>query len=178
MLKFSELVKQLENQGFDLRIRDGLTCDEIETLEEVIGSSFDDQTKHVYSLCGGQDPGAIPVFGRFRLLPPAEVIHMVEEMKIYPPFGKEDPTGNERLHRDRFWRSGWLFFAKDVHGMYLIVDFSPRKPDYAGHIFLWNPETPFDETVATSVKHLVELSMAWDNESNDYFEPIPLNSIS
>lgn len=173
-MKITELVKQLENQGLSLGLHDGLTCDEIETLEGSVGTSFSDNIKQTYSLAGGQVPGSTALFGRFRFLPPAEVVHMVDEMKIYPPSEKEDPTGNPRLIRDRFWRPGWLFLAKDVHGMYLVVDFTPRHPAYSGHVFLWNPETPFDMTVANSIEHLVELSMDWDRAANDYFDPIPI----
>lgn len=175
-MKLTKLVKQLENAGLNLQLCDGLTCDEIKSLEKSVGSSFDDATRQTYSLCGGQEPGGIALFGCFRLLPPAEILRTVEDMKIYPPSDKEDPDGNPRLKRDRFWRPGWLFLAKDVHGIYLVVDFDPRHPSYAGHVFLWNAETPFDTTVANSVEHLVDLSLDWDRETNNYFKAIPLAS--
>lgn len=134
-------------------IKESSGIEKVRNLESFIGKEFPEDFVELYSNCDGENENAFGLFAGLEFL---DIDLIANDYKMLLDSAYTVFSDKKDVIKEGRYRKGWLPFASDAGGSYLVLDLEPDKAGKYGQVITIDTESDISYVVANSLKEFID----------------------
>lgn len=143
--KYIPNIEELLNEGIDI--------DKINELERISGNKMPQEFTNLYLRYNGENQNAFGLMAGFRWMDIDSIIRVWNSLQ---KSAYEIISDKEGLVKEGHFRKGWIPFAEDCGGSFLVIDLEPDSGGEYGQVITIDRESDISYVIAESFEKFLE----------------------